>query len=165
MGARFPYYLLSDSPEGQIKEAEITRSSPSTTETFRKLSHGFVYERVPHITLKSIANNAEIDEIWEDFQTRLEPLRSKLNKALKQKWKEWEIPRQSRGIMECQRKKAPCRMVGTTHRPTKRNRCFHRRKGRLRISLRQTLRRQIQSPGRGTIHRRIHFAPPGPPQR
>ena len=95
MGVRFPYYLLSDSPEGQIKEAEITRSSPSTTETFRKLSHGFVYERVPHITLKSIANNAEIDEIWEDFQTRLEPLRSKLNKALKQKWKEWEIPRKA----------------------------------------------------------------------
>ena len=32
------------------------------------ISHGFVYQRVPHITLKSIANNAEIDVIWERFK-------------------------------------------------------------------------------------------------
>ena len=24
----------------------------------------FVYERIPHVTLKSIANNAEIDVLW-----------------------------------------------------------------------------------------------------
>lgn len=41
-----------------------------------RLTHG--YERVPHITLKSIANNAEIDVIWERFQEKLEPLREKL---------------------------------------------------------------------------------------
>ena len=35
-----------------------------------------MYERVPHVTLRSIANNAEIDVIWEKFQERLEPLRS-----------------------------------------------------------------------------------------
>ena len=29
MGARYPYYLLADSPEGQLKEAEVTRSAPS----------------------------------------------------------------------------------------------------------------------------------------
>ena len=57
------------------------------------IRHGFVYERVPHITLKSIANNAEIDVIWDQWQTKLEPLREKLNQALKQKWQEWEIPR------------------------------------------------------------------------
>ena len=28
MGARYPYYLLADSPEGQRKEAEVTRSTP-----------------------------------------------------------------------------------------------------------------------------------------
>ena len=39
------------------------------------IRHGFVYERVPHITLKSIANNAEIDVIWEQYQEKLEPLR------------------------------------------------------------------------------------------
>jgi len=38
-----------------------------------------VYQRVPHLTLKSIANNAEIDVIWDQWQTKLEPMRKKLN--------------------------------------------------------------------------------------
>jgi adenine-specific DNA-methyltransferase len=94
MGARYHYYLLSDSPEGQRKEAEITRTAPSQTPTRGNIRQGFVYERVPHITLKSIANNAEIDVIWERFQERLEPLREQLNQALEKAWEEWEIPRQ-----------------------------------------------------------------------
>jgi len=49
---------------------------------------------VPHITLKSIANNAEIDVIWEKFQERLEPLREQLNESLGKNWEEWEIPRE-----------------------------------------------------------------------
>ena len=59
------------------------------------IRHGFVYERVPHITLKSIANNAEIDVIWDQWQAKLEPLREKLNAALKKTWQEWEIPREA----------------------------------------------------------------------
>ena len=94
MGARYPYYLLADSPEGQRKEAEVTRSAPKTAPTNGRLRLGFVYERVPHITLKSIANNAEIDVIWEEAQKRLEPLRATLNTALKTTWQEWEIPRE-----------------------------------------------------------------------
>ncbi|MDM8517412.1 DNA methyltransferase [Desulfobacterales bacterium HSG16] len=94
MGARYPYYLLADSSEGQLKESKITRTTPSKSKTFNNISQGFVYERVPHITLKSIANNTEIDVIWENFQEKLEPLREKLNKALKKKWEEWEIPRE-----------------------------------------------------------------------
>jgi adenine-specific DNA-methyltransferase len=93
MGARYPYYLLADSQDGQLKEAEITRTAPSEAPTRGDIRHGFVYERVPHITLKSIANNAEIDVIWEEYQENLEPLREKLNKVLKKKWEEWEIPR------------------------------------------------------------------------
>jgi adenine-specific DNA-methyltransferase len=93
MGARYPYYLLADSPEGQQKEADITRTAPSTQPTYGNIRRGFVYERVPHITLKSIANNAEIDVIWEKWQEKLEPLREKLNAKLKQTWHEWEIPR------------------------------------------------------------------------
>ena len=93
MGARYPAYLLSDSREGQIKEAEITRTAPSTQPAQGNIRHGFVYERVPHITLKSIANNAEIDVIWEQWQQKLEPLREQLNTALNQTWQEWEIPR------------------------------------------------------------------------
>ena len=93
MGARYPYYLLSDSPEGQQKQAELAQKAPSESQTHGAIRQGFVYERVPHITLKSIANNAEIDVIHENYQTTLEPLREALNAALKQQWEEWEIPR------------------------------------------------------------------------
>ncbi|MFM2111895.1 MAG: hypothetical protein RLZZ271_555, partial [Pseudomonadota bacterium] len=94
MGARYPYYLLADSADGALKEAEVTRSAPSSRPTRGNIAHGFVYERVPHITLKSIANNAEIDVIWDKFQTLLEPLREQLNAALGKGWQEWEIPRE-----------------------------------------------------------------------
>jgi len=94
MGARYPFYLLADSREGQLKEAEVTRTAPSSQPVQGNIRHGFVYERVPHITLKSIANNAEIDVIWDQWQAKLEPLREKLNAALKKSWQEWEIPRE-----------------------------------------------------------------------
>ncbi|KAB2705924.1 site-specific DNA-methyltransferase [Brucella intermedia] len=83
MGARYPYYLLADSPEGQAKEGEVTRTVPKTTPTRGDIRLGFVYERVPHITLKSIANNAEIDVIWERMQPAVEEARAALNAALK----------------------------------------------------------------------------------
>ena len=95
MGARYPFYLLADSREGQLKEAEVTRTAPSSQPVHGNIRHGFVYERVPHITLKSIANNAEIDVIWDKWQEKLEPLREKLNAALKKNWQEWEIPREA----------------------------------------------------------------------
>ena len=82
MGARYPYYLLADSSEGQRKEAELSRSAPSESPTYSDIRQGFVYERVPHITLKSIANNAEIDEIYERFQPDVEAALSNLNSAL-----------------------------------------------------------------------------------
>lgn len=122
MGARYPFYLLADSRDGQVKEAEITRTAPSSQPAREDIRHGFVYERVPHITLKSIANNAEIDVIWDKWQAVLEPLRAKLNEALGRisprharegghpesinldsrvrgndellAWEEWEIPRE-----------------------------------------------------------------------
>ncbi len=93
MGARYPFYLLADSKDGQQKEADVTRTAPSTQPVQGNIRHGFVYERVPHITLKSIANNAEIDVIWEQWQAKLEPLREALNVARKVTWQEWEIPR------------------------------------------------------------------------
>jgi len=95
MGARYPFYLLADSHEGQLKEAAATRSVPAEQPTYGNIAHGFVYERVPHITLKAIANNAEIDVIWERAQATLEPLRKALNAALKTDWQEWEIPREA----------------------------------------------------------------------
>jgi adenine-specific DNA-methyltransferase len=92
MGARYPFYLLADSREGQKKESEITRTTISSKPVHNNIRYGFVYERVPHITLKSIANNAEIDVIWDKWQEILEPLRDLLNKTLNISWQEWEIP-------------------------------------------------------------------------
>jgi len=99
MGARYPYYLLADSRDGQIKEAEVSRKEPSRALTHGDIRQGFVYERVPHITLKSIANNTEIDVIWEKWQEKLDPIRKKLNEALGKKWEEWEIPRDLSAVL------------------------------------------------------------------
>ncbi|WP_425044649.1 site-specific DNA-methyltransferase [Primorskyibacter sp. S87] len=82
MGAKYPWYLLKDSEAGQRKEAEVTRSAPATAATYNDIRHGFVYQRVPHITLKSIANNTEIDTIWEAMQPAVEAALLDLNAAL-----------------------------------------------------------------------------------
>jgi len=62
MAARFRYYLLADSPEGVKKEKELTGRTPPEYKTQGDIKKGFVYKRVPHITLKSIANNPDIKE-------------------------------------------------------------------------------------------------------
>jgi adenine-specific DNA-methyltransferase len=95
MGARYPYYLLADSRDGQIKEGEVTSTAPSSQPVRGNIRQGFVYERVQHIKLGSIANNAEVDVIWDKWQAVLEPLRQKLNTALKKQWNEWEIPQEA----------------------------------------------------------------------
>ena len=92
MGARYPYYLLADSPEGQQKEAEVTRSFPSGKPTYGSIRHGFVCERVPHITLKSIANNAEIDIIWDRWQPAVSDALAALNTALKGHETPYKVP-------------------------------------------------------------------------
>jgi len=112
MAAKYPYYLLADSKEGAEKEAQFTpspSSSPPQGGEEKKggresiwdkrfehdIRRGFVYKRVPHVTLKSIANNEEIDVIHAKWQEKLEPLRKNLNKALKQNWEEWDVPREA----------------------------------------------------------------------
>lgn len=99
MSARFPFYYLADSKDGRAKEQEVSGKIQPETSTGRgflgDIRHGFVYERAPHIMLSSIARNAEIDIIWETYQTTLEPLRAELNMALKKSWEEWEIPREA----------------------------------------------------------------------
>ncbi len=138
MGARYPYYLLADTPEGRQKAAEIagrdlppisvqcpvasdqssknsltTDHRPLTTSQNRaSLCFGFVYERVPHIMLRDIANNTEIDVIWEKYEEKLKPVRLALTKELPKGWlakyrkaqkytapvaeaiEEWEVPRE-----------------------------------------------------------------------
>ena len=62
MAARFPYYLLADSTEGIKKESELTGRMPPEYKTEGDIKKGFVYKKVPHVTLKSIANNPDIKE-------------------------------------------------------------------------------------------------------
>jgi adenine-specific DNA-methyltransferase len=75
MTAVFDYYELAHPQEG--------------------VGSGFKYKTVPHVTLKSIANNPEIDGIHTRWQTKLEPIREQLNKLLKKELQEWEIPREA----------------------------------------------------------------------
>ena len=56
------------------------------------LKGGFIYKTVPHVTLKSIANNPDIDTIFERMHPAIEVALEQLNKATKQKLREWEVP-------------------------------------------------------------------------
>jgi len=99
MAGRFPYYLLADTPEGLLKEAQVEGRAPAVPapKTSGDIKRGFVYKKVPHITLKSIANNEEIDVIHARYEEELEPVRAELNRLLKKEWEEWEVPREADG--------------------------------------------------------------------
>ena len=60
MAAKFPFYLLADSPDGLKKESELAGKLPPDIKTGGDIKRGFIYKRVPHVTLKSIANNPDI---------------------------------------------------------------------------------------------------------
>ena len=94
MGARYPYFLLADSKEGKAKEADISGSVPSDVPTRGNIRQGFVYDRASWNTSGSIANNAEVEVIWERWDKVLGPLRERLNRQLSRVWEEWEIPRE-----------------------------------------------------------------------
>jgi len=93
MGARFPYYLLADTHEGQKKAAEIARTVLPKVSARGDIRDGFVYKRVPHVSLKSITNNTEVDAIWEKYKRKMDPLRQGINEALQKHWEEWDMPR------------------------------------------------------------------------
>lgn len=94
MSSTFDYYLLADSLEGIRKDQDLTGKKLAKIEPRGDIRQGFVYRREPHVTLGSIARNLEIDEIWDEFQPKLEPLQAKLNDILNKNWQEWEIPKQ-----------------------------------------------------------------------
>jgi len=62
MAAKYPMYLLADSDKGRAAEAKASGKPLPPAPTHNDIRHGFVYERVQHITLKSIANNPDIKE-------------------------------------------------------------------------------------------------------
>lgn len=95
MAGRFPYYFLSDTPEGKQKEAALSGVPASfDTKTSGDIRHGFISKRVSHVTLKSIANNEEIDTIHAKWQPQQDVLRTKINKLLKTNLHDWELPSQ-----------------------------------------------------------------------
>ena len=96
MGARYDYYLLADSREGQLKEAKIVGRTASENPTYGDIRYGFVYERTRHIKLTTITDNAEIDVIWERYEEELAPLRATLSEVcgLPKTLEEWEVPRE-----------------------------------------------------------------------
>jgi adenine-specific DNA-methyltransferase len=95
MAARYPSYLLEDSVEGAQKEGELTGKPPKEGPFALSVRQGFVYERVPHIQLGDIARNAEIDIVWEKWQSILGPLLDRLNEELDGGWDEWQVPRKA----------------------------------------------------------------------
>ncbi len=70
------------SEEGRVESSEPP-ANHSPLSTNHDLRLGFEYERVPHIQLRDIANNAEIDVIWEERQPGVEAALARLNEALR----------------------------------------------------------------------------------
>ncbi|PTQ88612.1 site-specific DNA-methyltransferase [Nitrosomonas ureae] len=56
------------------------------------LKSGFIYKTVPHVTLKSIANNPEIDEIYARMHSAVENALVALNRVVNQELQEWHVP-------------------------------------------------------------------------
>ena len=71
MAAKYPYYRLEDGND---------------------IKQGFAYKTAPHISLKDIANNTEIDNIHAEYAKKLDPLRAEVNRLIGQNWEEWEVP-------------------------------------------------------------------------
>ena len=89
--ASFSSFILFNSVQGCKLRGVLPESENQTG----KIRNGFVYEQAPHVKLSSIANNTEIDVIYDNYQETLEPLRQRLNSVLNQNWEEWEIPREA----------------------------------------------------------------------
>ncbi|MGO8172507.1 site-specific DNA-methyltransferase [Rhizobium ruizarguesonis] len=100
ISAKYPYYYLADSRDGREREQKESGRIIADTPVTGDLRQGFVYERAPHVTLKSIANNSQIDDIWDKWRDVLEPLRQQLNRDLSTSFEEWEIPRDLDGWLD-----------------------------------------------------------------
>lgn len=95
MGAKYDFFHLKDSKEGAAEEGKLTGKPPANGPFGKDIRQGFVYERAPHVMLKSIANNQEIDLIWDRYQAQLEPLRAALNTATDKAFDDYQIPREA----------------------------------------------------------------------
>jgi adenine-specific DNA-methyltransferase len=92
MGARYDYYLLKDSPEGEKKATELKMESYTERKFTFNVRYGFVYESVPRISTGVIANNGEIEIIYEKYSKKINELLEKINKNSVLSLKEWDLP-------------------------------------------------------------------------
>nr|WP_294512006.1 site-specific DNA-methyltransferase [uncultured Rhodopila sp.] len=106
MAARHPAHILRDTKEGAQTEAEIVAQAPREGPFHNDIRQGFVLERVPHITLKSIANNIDVDVIDERWMPALENARGALNAALGKTYEDWQVPRTLPEIAKLEAQKA-----------------------------------------------------------
>ena len=70
MGGTLPVVSPRRLGRGTSKESELIGKPLPPAEVSNDIRHGFVYERVQHITLKSIANNPDIQEGMSREQDR-----------------------------------------------------------------------------------------------
>ena len=168
MGSPIPLLpALRQRRGGSEGEAKITRTEPPSGPHYGDIRQGFVYERVPHITLGAISRTTpRFDVIWEQFQDTLEPLREQLNAELGESWEEWEIPREAEERVAGRGAGAARAVVGAAYvQAPARDRRLDRREGGLRVPLRQAVHRQPQGACRRAVHGREPLAAPRPRRR
>lgn len=93
MGAKFPYYYLADSLDGQALQSKVGQSKTSLDKCNNDVRFGFVYEKAPHITLSAITNNEEIDLITAENSQKLDDLRSTFNRLTNNNFSNFEMPK------------------------------------------------------------------------
>ncbi len=82
--ATFPFYKVKEAEVDTQIHAETGQShSVAPTDQSANPSQGFIYKIVPHITLKSIAQNVALDPIFAKHQLILDDKLAALNAALK----------------------------------------------------------------------------------
>ena len=92
MGAKYPYFILSDSKAGRDKEAEISGGVSSYEQMTNSLKYGFVYKRYGYITSGMIANNQSIDAIYNKWKDQIEEALQQYRGCDGEYLEEWEMP-------------------------------------------------------------------------
>ena len=98
MGARYPFYLLADSREGQLKEAEVTRTAPSSQPVHGNIRQASSMNACHTSCWRPSPTTRRSTSSGTSGRQTLEPLRERMNAALKKQWQEWEIPRVRRSL-------------------------------------------------------------------
>ena len=160
MGARYPYYLLADSREGQTQGSRSHRAlrqvrSPctGTSATASSTSACRTSRSSPSPTTpRSMSSGTSGRRSWSRCARSL-------NAALKQKLAGVGDPARGRRQVAGRGEEAARRLVAGPHRPAEGDRRLHRRQGRIRVPLRQALRGQEEGPRGRALHRREPLAP------